>query len=112
MFWSASWPPTRGNRLVGGGNTGDPAALRGREVAARACFAGEVQAAVNRRGQGGAAIRDARQRVRIGAARKRIGAPAMHMNWFYSARESAAEQIDEFRHREIEEGALALRFQI
>src|SRR5450759_3156392 len=35
----------------------------------------------------------------------------MHMNWFHPARESAAEQTDQFGHGEIEEGALALGFQ-
>src|SRR5476649_2204156 len=95
---------------IGSRDPGVKAAMRGREIVFRAGLAGEEQVLVDRCGQGGAAIRHARQRIRIGAARKRVGAPAMHMDWFYAARKAAAEEGGQFRYREIEEGALALGF--
>ena len=54
---------SRGYQCIGGGDAGFERAVRGGEIGERAGLAGEEQPVVHRRGERGAAIRLARQRV-------------------------------------------------
>ena len=101
----------RRNRRIGRGDPGVKSAVRGREVAGGAGLAGEEQPIIDRVGQRRTAIRHARQRIRIGAARERVGAPVMHSKRLQPARERAAEQRAQFRYGEVEEAVLAFGFQ-
>src|SRR5580704_6958815 len=74
-------------------------------------FAREEQAIVDGGGQLCAAVRLARQRAGVGAAREWIETPALTKNRFDAAREGTAEQAGQFGNGEIEERSLALRFE-
>src|ERR1700753_2119336 len=66
--------------------------MRGGEETRRGGFAGEEQAVVNGGGEHGALAGVAGERMRIGAARKRVVAPARFPEWRQFAAKIVAEQ--------------------
>src|SRR5215467_7510386 len=86
--------------------------MRCREIMRWTGFTGKEQPVVDRSGQCPAAIRHARARVRIRAARIRIGAPAVDSNGLDPFLKSAAEQARQLGNREVEERVLASRLKL
>ena len=103
--------PSGGNHGFGSSHTTKIGAVRSGIIAGRACLSGEEQAIVHRCGELGAAIRLPGQRVRIGAAREWIGAPAVKPERLHPSGEIVAEQGDEFANGKINESNVAACFE-
>ena len=97
----------RGDDLIGRGDAGELAAVRGGEIVDRAGLAREEQPVVDRRGEHRPAIGLAGQRIRIGAARKGSAPQRECRIGLSRAGERAAEKADQLGHREVEERAVA-----
>src|SRR5262245_28335858 len=113
-FPKAGWVRglSRRDHLLGGADTGVPAAVRSREVVDRAGFAGEEQPPGDRFGKLRPAIGKARRRIRIGAERKRIDAPAVNADRLDACGKRAAEKTDKIRLGALKKSAVAPGFQL